>query len=58
MPAALADPDGRVSSSTPTAAQATQTRSSARLDPSSPTSKGPTNSNVTAIPSAIRSRDS
>ena len=55
IPAALAEPEGRVRSSTPAAAHPTQTRSSGRREPSSPTTSGPTNSKVTAIPSGILS---
>ena len=41
----------------PAAASATQSRSSGRRDPNTATPSGPTNSNVTAMPSGMRSSD-
>ncbi len=49
---------GAAISTIPTAANPTQARSSLRREPAIATPSGPTNSNVTARPSGIRSSDS
>ena len=50
-------PPGSASSRMPAAASTTQSRSSARREPNTATPSGPTNSNVTATPSGMRSSD-